>query len=335
MNFHSPVGKIERRVAMQALVSSTAFIPLLDSSTSSSYPSDSLISYYYVLSISNFNFCCHKLKDMSTQDPTHEPNLLLTPQTMPTTSWQDIAAGKQKQRSQGSPRNGEYLQTSCPAKGPLDVQDWPHSSGFFTTEELAITESTALEVQKISRGEWKAQIVMETICKRASVAQQLVNCMTEIFFDEAIQRAKELDAYFEKEGKTVGPLHGLPISFKDQFNLVGVDTSVGYISWANKPASEDSTLVTLLCNAGAIPYVKTNVPATLMMGESVNNVFSRTSNPRNRELTPGGSSGGQSALASFRGSFLGVGTDIGGSIRHPCSFTGLYGLRPSHGRVSY
>lgn len=72
-----------------------------------------------------------------------------------------------------------------------------------------------------------------------------------------------------------------------------------------------------------------------MMGESVNNVFGRTVNPRNRQLTTGGSSGGESALVTFRGSFLGVGTDIGGSIRHPCSFTGLYGLRPSHGRVSY
>jgi amidase len=68
---------------------------------------------------------------------------------------------------------------------------------------------------------------------------------------------------------------------------------------------------------------------------SVNNIFGRTSNPRNRELTTGGSSGGESALVTFRGSFIGVGTDIGGSIRHPCSFTGLYGLRPSHGRVSY
>jgi len=157
----------------------------------------------------------------------------------------------------------------------------------------------------------------------ASVAEQLVNCVSEIFFDEANQRAKELDAYFEKEGKTVSPLRGLPRSFKGQFNLIGVDTSVGYISWANKPASEDSTLVTLLCKAGTIPYVKTNVPAPLMMGESVNNVFGRTSNPRNRQLTSEGSSSGESALVSFRWSFLRVCTDIRGSIRHPCSFIGL------------
>jgi len=64
---------------------------------------------------------------------------------------------------------------------------------------------------------------------------------------------------------------------------------VGYISWSNKLAEEDSTLVTLLCS-GAIPYVKTNVPAMLMMGESANNVFGRTLNPRNRQVTTGGSS---------------------------------------------
>lgn len=78
---------------------------------------------------------------------------------------------------------------------------------------------------------------METICKRVSVAQQLINCVAEIHFDEGIAHAKDLDAYFEKEGKTVSPLHGLPISFKDQFNIKGLDTSVGYVSWANKPAT--------------------------------------------------------------------------------------------------
>jgi amidase len=115
----------------------------------------------------------------------------------------------------------------------------------------------------------------------------------------------------------------------------GFDSTIGYCSYANKPATADSTLVRLLVEAGAIVYVKSNVPITLMMGESVNNVFGRTLNPCNRELTTGGSSGGEAALVTFCASFLGVGTDIGGSLRIPSSFTGLYGLRPSHGRVSY
>jgi amidase len=251
-------------------------------------------------------------------------------------AWKEIAAEKQAERSFKVPKEWLIPLKLMPSADVLDVQDFPHTSGLFTPTELEITESTASDVvRKIASGSWSAVQVLLATCKRAAVAQQLVNCLTEIYFDSALVRAKELDDYFAKEGKVVGPLHGLPISFKDQFNLKGVDTSVGYISWCKKAASEDSTLVELLMKAGAIPFVKSNVPATLMMGESVNNVFGRTLNPRNRGLTTGGSSGGESALVSFRGSFIGIGTDIGGSIRHPCSFTGLYGLRPSHGRVSY
>jgi amidase len=84
----------------------------------------------------------------------------------------------------------------------------------FTDRELFLTEATASDVTaKISVGEWTALEVMTAICKRAAVAQQLLNCVTEIFFDQAMSRAQELDEYFKKEGKTVGPLHGLPIRY--------------------------------------------------------------------------------------------------------------------------
>ncbi|KAF2763882.1 amidase [Teratosphaeria nubilosa] len=250
--------------------------------------------------------------------------------------WQAIASGKQAERTRKTPLEWRIPDNLLPPEDKSDVQDFPQTSGLFTARELAITSSTASEVvSKIAAREWQSEEVVKAVCHRAAVAQQLLNCITEIYFDEAIARAKDLDAYQSRTGETTGPLHGLPISLKDQFNLPGLDSTIGYISYAFKPATEPSTLVTLLLNAGAIMYVKTNVPATLMMGESVNNVFGRTVNPRNRQLTTGGSSGGESALLTFRGSLLGVGTDIGGSIRHPCSFTGLFGLRPSHGRVSY
>lgn len=96
---------------------------------------------------------------------------------------------------------------------------------------------------------------------------------------------------------------------QDQFNLIGVDSTIGYVSFANKPSKEDSTLVTLLAQAGAVFYCKTNVPATLMQGESINNIWGRTVNSRNRGLTTGGSSGGESSLVQFKGSFIGVGTE--------------------------
>lgn len=250
--------------------------------------------------------------------------------------WQDIAARKQAQRESKIPSEWRVPEHLLPPKEVEDVQDFPRTSGLFTDRELTITEYTASEVvQKIATAEYSSEEVARAVCKRAAIAQQLINCVTEIYFDEAIARARELDAYLKREGKTVGPLHGLPISLKDQFNIPGLDTTIGYVSRVNQPATEPSTLVKLLLDAGAVLYVKSNVPATLMMGESVNNVFGRTLNPRNRQLTTGGSSGGESALVTFRASFMGVGTDIGGSIRHPCSYTGLFGLRPSHGRISY
>ncbi|KAI1879020.1 hypothetical protein JX265_003197 [Neoarthrinium moseri] len=250
--------------------------------------------------------------------------------------WQEIAARKQAERVSKLPSEWLIPKPLLPPTEQSFVQDFPTSSGFFTDKELLITESTASEVVgKIATGEWTALEVTKAICKRTAVAQQLINCVTEIYFEQAYTRATELDDYFRQHGTTVGPLHGLPVSLKDQFNLKGVDSTIGYASWAGKPIAEESTLVKLLRDAGAIFYVKTNVPTTLMMGESVNNLFGRTLNPRNRQLTTGGSSGGESALVTFRGSFIGVGTDIGGSIRHPASYTGLYGLRPAHGRVSY
>ncbi|KAI4592511.1 putative amidase [Pestalotiopsis sp. 9143b] len=251
-------------------------------------------------------------------------------------SWQNIAARKQAERASKIPSEWAIPASLVPPADEDFVQDFPAKSGLFTEKELLITDSTASEVvAKIANGEWTALEVTKALCKRASIAQQLINCVTEIYFDEAFARAAELDAYFEKEGKTVGPLHGLPISLKDQFNLKGVDSTIGYASWAGKAIPEESTLVKLLRDAGAVFYVKTNVPTTLMMGETVNNLFGKTSNPRNRNLTTGGSSGGESAMVTFKGSFIGVGTDIGGSIRHPASYTGLYALRPAHGRVSY
>jgi amidase len=144
--------------------------------------------------------------------------------------------------------------------------------------------------------------------------------------------AKELDNYLKQHGKRKGPLHGLPISIKDNFNVVGIDTTVGFVNWVDDPAKYNATLVDILKELGAVLYVKTNVPTAMMIAETVNNVFGRTLNPLNRKLTSGGSSGGESALIAFGGSPLGVGTDIGGSLRIPAACTGIFTLRPSFGR---
>lgn len=127
-------------------------------------------------------------------------------------------------------------------------------------------------------------------------------------------------------------MHGLPISLKDNFNLVGLDSTVGFVSHVGKPATYDAVLAELLREQGAVFYVKTNVPTAMMIAESVNNVFGRTVHPANRRVTSGGSSGGESALIAFGGSCLGVGSDIGGSLRIPAACTGIFTIKPSFGR---
>lgn len=110
---------------------------------------------------------------------------------------------------------------------------------------------------------------------------------------------------------------------------------MGYVSWLGKYEDDDSILVRLLLKAGAVFYMKTSVPQSLMCCETLNNIIGRTVNPYNKNWSCGGSSGGEGANIAFRGGVIGVGTDIGGSIRVPAAFNFLYGLRPSHGRLPY
>lgn len=160
-----------------------------------------------------------------------------------------------------------------------------------------------------------------------------MNCLTIIFFDEALERARELDEIFAKTKKPVGAYHGLPFSIKDHFDIKGKVSSCCYVAWADAVAEEDELLVKMIRDAGAVFYCKTNMPQTAMHLESNNNLWGRTLNPYNRGLTSGGSSGGESALIAFRGSPIGLGSDGGGSIRAPAAFCGLYGFKPTSNRT--
>lgn len=111
-------------------------------------------------------------------------------------------------------------------------------------------------------------------------------------------------------------------------------SSIGMAAYANVPTEKESVLVTMLRDMGAVFYVKTNVPTSMLMVETNNRVWGETRNPIHKGLTPGGSSGGEAALLALSASSLGIGTDIGGSIRIPSAFCHLYGLKPSFGRFS-
>ncbi|KAL2678826.1 hypothetical protein Neosp_009578 [[Neocosmospora] mangrovei] len=206
-----------------------------------------------------------------------------------------------------------------------------------TQKELEITEnySTGELLKKLAAGELTSVEVTTAFCKRAAVGHQLTSCLTEIFFDDALKRAKLLDDLRE-QGQPCGPLHGLPVSLKDSFRVTGTQSTLGIVSFLDKPKStSNSVLVDMLHKLGAVTYVKTNIPQTLATVDSENNIFGRTLNPWNTMLGPGGSSGGEGALVAFRGSPLGVGTDVGGSIRIPSLCCGVYGFKPSINRIPY
>ncbi|KAK0919305.1 hypothetical protein LTS16_003234 [Friedmanniomyces endolithicus] len=221
------------------------------------------------------------------------------------------------------------------SKSVLDV---PEECGILTDRELDITtkyDAVAL-LEKLAKSELSSLDVTTAFCKRAAIAQQLTCCLTETFFGRGIERAKYCDEYLASHKKTLGPLHGLPVSIKDSFNVKGIPSTIGYVSFLDHgPAKDDAALVKVLLAQGAVLYTKTNVPQSLMIGDSENNVFLRVLNPNKLLLGAGGSSGGEGALLAMKGSPIGVGTDIAGSIRIPAYVNGTFGLKPTIARVPY
>lgn len=254
---------------------------------------------------------------------------------MPT--WQEVAEAKRAQREALIPAEYKAAPESLPPISTDSVVDFPRTSGILSDREVEITETDDVSalLSKLADGSYTAVEVLEAFIKRSCIAHQLVNPLTEIHFEDARKWAAELDAELKATGKTRGPLHGLPMSVKDQFQIKGSDATIGYISYANKPSTSDSVLVDLLKKAGAVLFVKTNLPQTIMYSESTNYLWGTTVNPHNRTLHPGGSSGGEGALIAMKGSPLGVGTDVGGSVRIPAALCGLFGLRPCSHRFPY
>ena len=134
-------------------------------------------------------------------------------------------------------------------------------------------------------------------------------------------------------GKTLGPLHGVPISIKSSLDVAGLRCEAGTRLRAGYVATEDAPLVARLRNAGAIVLGVTNTPELLMAWETDNLLYGRTNSPWDLERTPGGSSGGEAAAIAAGMSAGGVGSDGGGSIRVPAHFSGICGLKPTPGRV--
>ncbi|KAK0515032.1 hypothetical protein JMJ35_002411 [Cladonia borealis] len=253
------------------------------------------------------------------------------------TDWQRVGQQKRETINSLLPPQWKLAEPVPDADSLPNATKLPRS--LLTEREIEITEThTAQQLaQKLADRTYTATEVTRAFCHRATIAHQLVNCLSEVLFDSALKRAGELDSYIATYRKPVGPLHGLPISLKDQFRIEGAETSVGYVGWLGKPetAETESEIVRMLIKSGAVVHAKTNVPTGLMAIETNNNIVGYTWNAFNRHLSSGGSSGGEASLIAMKGSLIGLGTDIGASIRLPASANGLYGLKPSSGRLPY
>jgi amidase len=194
--------------------------------------------------------------------------------------WKDLAENKRNAILAAIPE--EWRIKNPPIEEQVDVTgSYVHQ--YLSDREIEITETTADDIVKqTTSGAWTSVEVTKAFCHRAALAHQLLHCLHEIFFDAAIADAEKLDAYFSEHKKPVGSLHGLPVSLKDQFHVKGVETTMGYVGWigtfegkkgTGKEKVFESEMVKELRALGAVLYVKTSVPHTLMSGETHNNII--------------------------------------------------------------
>jgi Asp-tRNA(Asn)/Glu-tRNA(Gln) amidotransferase A subunit family amidase len=203
----------------------------------------------------------------------------------------------------------------------------PNYHGAFTLSERQVLDKPIEElVQDVHKSVIAPIDILRAYGKAAIKVHEKTNCVTEVMISEAEKWTSDGSINFK------GPLAGIPISLKDTIVVGGFDTTVGYSSNVGNKGQKDGVMVQILKDAGAIPYVKTNIPITLLSFESTNDVWGRCTNPHNSKYSPGGSTGGESALMAGGGGRIGIGSDVAGSVRAPAHFSGIYSLRCSTGR---
>lgn len=184
---------------------------------------------------------------------------------------------------------------------------------------------------RIASGQATALQAVEQHIARLRRVNPGLNAMVAERFDAARAEARAADAR-QRGGAPLGPLHGVPVTIKECLDLQGTASTFGLQSRTGHRATQDEVHVARLRAAGAIPMAKTNVSQALFYYESDNPVYGRTVNPWNAARTPGGSSGGEAALIATGASPLGLGTDLGGSVRVPAAFCGIASIKPTAGR---
>ncbi|MBR0934088.1 amidase [Bradyrhizobium jicamae] len=196
-----------------------------------------------------------------------------------------------------------------------------------------IWQMSATEIaQRIARRELSSAEVVNAHLARIDAVNPALNAITNILADEARAEAGQADRRLAA-GEKVGPLHGVPFTVKENIDMAGLPTTWGVPALAQAVVPMDAPVVERMRAAGAIPIGRTNLPDMALRVHTVSSLHGLTRNPWHPERTAGGSSGGEASALASGMSPIGLGNDIGGSLRNPANACGIASIRPSAGRV--
>jgi fatty acid amide hydrolase 2 len=197
--------------------------------------------------------------------------------------------------------------------------------------ELLTLSATEL-ARRIRAGELTSHEAVQVHIDAVEGCNDNINAVVAKRYDAARAEAEQADARLQSQGPDeLPPLHGVPCTIKEAFALQGMPNTSGLVARRDVVADHDATAVARLRAAGAIPLGVTNVSELCMWMESNNRVYGRTLNPYDHGRIAGGSSGGEGAIVGAGASPIGLGADVGGSIRLPAFFCGAFGHKPSGG----
>ena len=186
--------------------------------------------------------------------------------------------------------------------------------------------------RRIARRELSAAEVVNAHLARIEAVNPALNAVVRVLADEARDAAVVADRRLAA-GEAVGPLHGVPCTVKENIDMAGLPTTWGVAALANAVVPADAPVVERMRAAGAIPIGRTNLPDMALRIHTVSSLHGLTRNPWHPGRTAGGSSGGEGAALASGMSPIGLGNDIGGSLRNPANACGIASIRPSAGRV--
>ena len=196
-------------------------------------------------------------------------------------------------------------------------------------QELFTTSALQL-ARRVRAREISCVELLQAHLQRVQRLNPVINAVVVMQEEVALQRARDADAALA-QGEHWGPLHGLPMTVKEAFDVVGLPTTWGFEKFRDNIATQNATMVQRLLDAGAVIYGKTNVPVALADWQSFNPIYGTSHNPWDVARSPGGSSGGSAAALAAGLSTLELGSDIGSSIRNPAHYCGVWGHKPTWG----